>query len=185
MDVRTWVEMHWWGTQFGVLTAVLLIRIFTTANRALVLKRLTVWLLESVCEALLLSLLFILYIRLHFGPDQQWSHAKQLLFFFVAILFVFMFASGYLLTTAVFGVVARSQRVWLYPGIAALLYVAHLHVAFGGGHSGVSLAHWDLPQSFTLQAGGACVVFACTLIGTTLLRRWVTRVDVLTTRGMA
>src|SRR5450432_2603799 len=30
--------MHWWGTQFGVLTAVLLVRCFSTANRTLVRK---------------------------------------------------------------------------------------------------------------------------------------------------
>jgi len=151
VPVSTWVETNLWSIQFGVLTAVLLIRIFITGDRTLVLKRLTVWLLEALCEALLLSLLFILYIRFSFGPDQQLSYAKQLSFLFVAILFVFMLASGYLLTTAIFGVVTRSQRLWLYPAIAAVLYVAHLHIAFGGGHSGLSLAHWDLSQSFTLR----------------------------------
>jgi hypothetical protein len=110
VDARTWVDMHWWGIQFGVLTAVLLIRVFRTSNRKLVLKRLTVWLLEALCEALLLSLLVILYIRVSSGPDQQFGYAKQLLFLFIAILTVFMFASGYLLTTAIFGVVSRSHR---------------------------------------------------------------------------
>jgi hypothetical protein len=185
VDVRAWFEMHLWGTQFGVLTAVLLIRCFSTANRRLVLKRLTVWLFEALCEALLLSVLLILYIRVSVGPDQQVSYSRQLLFFFAATLTVFMLASGYLLTTAIFGVVSRSQRPWLYPTIAAVLYLAHLRIAFGGERSGLSLAHWDLFQRLTLEAGGACVVFACTWVGTSLLRRWVTRAGVLAASGMA
>jgi hypothetical protein len=178
VDVRAWLEMHLWGTQFGVLTAVLLVRCFSTANRTLILKRLAVWLIEALCEALLLSVLLILYIRVSGGPDQHVSYSRQLLFLFAAILTVFMFASGYLLTTAIFGVVSRSQRSWLYPTIAAVLYLAHLHIAFGGARSGLSLAHWDLPQRLTLEAAGACVVFACTWVGTSLLRRWVTRTGV-------
>lgn len=98
---------------------------------------------------------------------------------------VFMLASGYLLTTAIFGVVSRSQKPWLYPTIAAVLYLVHLHIAFGGERSGLSLAHWDLSQRLTLEAAGACVVFSCTWGGTSLLRRWATRMGVPAMGGMA
>jgi hypothetical protein len=131
------------------------------------------WLVETLSEALLLSVLFIVYVRVAYGADQQLGYAKQLLFFMSATIVIFMFGSGYLMSTTVFAIVWRSQRPWLYPTIAAALYLGHLRFAFGSEHW--SLGHWDLSQRITLQVGGASIVFACTFVGGGFLRKWVAR----------
>jgi hypothetical protein len=82
-----------------------------------ILKRLAVWLLETSCEALLLSL-FLIVLR---DSDQRAS-AKDFLVLAGSIAFMF-FTTGYLLTTAVARVFWRSERLWLYRAIATLLFL--------------------------------------------------------------
>jgi len=130
----------------------------------LILKRLVVWFLESFAEACLLggllgALLFPNFISVLRGV---WPLALA-----VGIL---LFVHGYYLTTALFGVVWRSERLWLYPAIAATLFVIHMQIAFvrlqpdmsGGGRA----------MGLPFQVGGACIVFACTFVGSRLLRKW-------------
>jgi len=117
-------------------------------------KRLAVWLLETLSEAVLLSvLLFVLGGR---GP------AGDFLFILMGTIVVFMWGYGYLFTTAIFGVVWRGRRWWLYPSSAAVLFLTHLHFYATG---------WASSLRLLTQVFGACIVFACTVAGNWLLRR--------------
>jgi hypothetical protein len=91
---------------------------------------------------------------------------KELLRTFVLTTGVFVWGSGYLITTALAGVVWRSKRLWLYPAIAAVLFLAHLQwtltITGGSSHS----------ERLVLRVVGTCIVLACTFTGNLLLRRW-------------
>lgn len=79
----------------------------------LILKRMFVWSCETSGEAILLgAFLFVL-----FWSDQ--NTPQDLVFAIAMTAGVFMLGSGYLLTTAIFGVAWRSQKPWVYPAIAA------------------------------------------------------------------
>src|ERR1700683_1104814 len=76
------------------------------------------------------------------------------------------FTTGYLLITAVARVAWRG-RIWsLYSTIATALFLIHSEVFFvlSGGST--------RPEQFSMQVVGSCIVFACTLGGTFVLRNW-------------
>lgn len=89
----------------------------------LILKQLAMWSAETLCEALLLMVF----------PAALWRGAGQsrmgddLRLTFFGTIFVFMLGSLYLLTTATFGAFWRSTHPWVYPAIAAALFVSHVH----------------------------------------------------------
>lgn len=127
----------------------------------MILRRLAVWLVETSCEVpLLIALSFALS-----GRSSQRSLTDDLALLFFGTAIVFMIGSGYLLTTAIFGILLRSQTPWVYPAIAATLFVAHEQLLFTG---------WKLPDASHVktQALGACIVFACTFSGNWFLRKW-------------
>lgn len=129
----------------------------------LILKRLVVWLLETSCEVLLLSLFLIFY----HGSDQHAS-AKDVLVLAASTAFMF-FTTGYLLTTALFRAFWRSQRLWFYSAIATTLFLFHfeiLNVVAGGV--------FESPERLWIRVAGACIVLACTLAGSYALRKWAT-----------
>ncbi len=74
-----------------------------------------------------------------------------------------MLGSGYLFTTAIFGVIWRSEKPWVYPAIAAALFIAHVQFY---------MTTWSLSKKMPIEAGGACIVFMCTYIGNCFLREW-------------
>jgi hypothetical protein len=125
----------------------------------LILKRLAVWAVETLCEALLL----MLFLTTLWRESGQSSLIDDLGLTFVGTAFVFMVGSGYLLTTALFGVVWRSARPWVYPTIAAALFIIHVQFFATG---------WTSTTKAPVQAGGACIVLACTFIGNWFLRKW-------------
>jgi hypothetical protein len=125
----------------------------------LILKRLVVWAVETLCEALLL----MVFLTTLWRQSGQSSLIDDLWLTFVGTVFVFMVGSGYLLTTALVGVVWRSARPWVYPTIAAALFVIHVQFFATG---------WTLPTRAPVQMGGASIVFACAFIGNWFLRRW-------------
>ena len=89
-----------------------------------ILKRLTVWLVERCVEALLLGVVFGYLLLRNFSsvfPD-LWRLA--------GIVAVVLFVHGYYVTTALFGVVWRSRKSWVYPAIAAVLLVIHTRILF-------------------------------------------------------
>ncbi len=125
----------------------------------LILKRLAVWLLETLGEATLLSGLLYVLAGTSFGHD----FSRDLLFLFIGTSVVFMWGHRYLFTTVIFGVIWRSQRRWLYPTIAAALFAIHVQFYATG---------WTVSLRLLTQFAGACIVFACTFLGNCLLRKW-------------
>jgi hypothetical protein len=125
----------------------------------LMLKRLVVWSVETLCEVPLLMALLMLLSDLSHGV--RGFDLGILLF----ATFVFMVGSGYLITTAVVGVFFRGQTPWLYPTIAASLFVIHEQFFLAG---------WARPDTthIQVQVGGASIVFATTLVGGWVLRKW-------------
>jgi len=83
---------------------------------------------------------------------------------------VVLFLHGYYLTRAFFGAVWRSRTPWIYPALAATLFVAHMHFAFARLKPDMSPTGRATELPFL--AGGSCIVFACALVGNCLLRRW-------------
>lgn len=129
----------------------------------LILKRLAVWALEMLAVTLLLGILLYVSWGPYPGPGQH-DFLRDVARYTAVTAVVFMFGSAYLLTTATFGIVLRGQRLWLYPLVAALLFVIHLQFYASG---------WTSSQKLPIQVFGACIVVACTLAGGWLLRRWV------------
>ena len=128
------------------------------------LKRLLVWVLEVLAEAFLLgtllgALLFPNFFNLISGV---WALALA-----VAAVLVL---HGYYLTRALFGVVWRSQIPWLYPAIAAALFVTHMHIAIV--RSKRDLTPFAQATEFPCLVGGACIVFAGAFAGNWALRKW-------------
>ena len=127
----------------------------------LLLKRVVIWVGETVSESVLLMIfLTSLWWRLR-GSE---SLVDMLKLWFFWSLFLFMVSSGYLVTTALFGVILRSSIPWVYPAIAATLFVVHVQFFPNG---------WDPGTRLPVQAGGACIVFACCYGGNWCLKKWV------------
>ena len=125
-----------------------------------------VWLIETCCEIVLLMLLLMILS----GRSGQRTVVEDLSLAFFGTAIVFMVGSGYLLTTAIGRVFLNSHNPWVYPPIAAILFIVHEQFLFSG---------WKLPEGSHVQtqAFGACVVFVCTFVGGFLLRRWVPSTD--------
>src|ERR1700733_4493956 len=128
----------------------------------LALKRLVVWLLESLVGAFLLGGLLGALSVPHFISLLRgvWAVALGV----AAILFL----HGYYLTTALFGVVWRSERWWLYPSIAATLFILHTHIVFFRLRS--DLSSEGRASGVPFLAGGACIVLVCALVGGRVVR---------------
>jgi hypothetical protein len=131
----------------------------------LILKRLIVWLLEDLAEIFLLGGLLGTLSSANFISilTGVWAFALGV----GGILFL----HGYYLTTAFFGVVWRSQRPWLYPAIAATLFVIHTHIVFF--RLKPDLSFQGRAAEVPLLTGGACIVFTCTFVGGCFLRKWI------------
>jgi len=128
------------------------------------LKRVLVWVLEVLAEALLLGTLLgvLLFPNIvHLIPG-LWALGLA--------VGVVLFLHGYYLTRALVGVAWRSRRPWLYPAIAASLFVAHMHFAVIRLKPDMTPVARGTEPPFL--AGGACIVFACAFAGNWLLRKW-------------
>ena len=126
----------------------------------LILKRLAMWSGETLCEALLITL----FLTVLWTGKGQSSLRDDIGVIFMGTAFVFMVGSGYLLTTGIFGVVWRSPVFWVYPVIAAALFIFHVQFFADG---------WTSSTKVPVQVGGACIVAACTFAGNRLLLTWV------------
>lgn len=128
----------------------------------LIAKRLAVWLLETLAAAVLLGILLFLLQGPFLGRSEHYA-IVQIFAYAILTLSIFMWGSGYLLTTAAASVALRTWRLWLYPAVAAGLFVVHVEFFAGG---------WTIEQKLPLQILGACGVFGCNLLGNFLARRW-------------
>lgn len=128
----------------------------------LTVKRLIIWLVETSVEALVLAVVLVSL----FGCDQG-TYGKCIGINFVWIGTMF-FSTGYLFTTAIARALWRGGSLWLYPAVAVVLFLIHLEIlnyAAGG--------MFDAPKRTVIRIAGACIVLACTLAGTLVLRQWI------------
>jgi hypothetical protein len=133
-------------------------------NQMPMLKRLAVWLIETSCEAFLGSALLIV-MSLAYGPSSS-GLARDFSVAFAVTVLAFMWATGYLLSTAIVGVVWRSKRLWLYPAMVSVLFLAHLQWLF------TRATGFTRPERLALRFVGVCIVLACTFAGNLFLRKW-------------
>jgi len=131
----------------------------------LILKRLTVWLLERLVEGFLLGAL----LGYLFVPNFTGSLSR--VWVLAVVVGVVLFMHGYYLTTAFFGVVWRSAKLWLYPAITTALFVIHSHIVFVRGKNDFTPEARAMESPFVLC--GACIVFACAFAGSRVLNKWV------------
>lgn len=124
----------------------------------LILRCLVVWSLEMLLVSAALGI--ILYAW--FGPPPVSYDVLRDIVGYAAMTAVFMFGSGYLLTSAISSVTLRGCRFWLYPVVAAALFIVHLQFFASG---------WTTSERLPIQALGACIVIVCTLAGGLLLHR--------------
>jgi hypothetical protein len=125
------------------------------------MKRLVVWFVETLLEVLLLGLA----LTALFGHDQH-AFGRSLVAYASGIVLV-SFTTGYMLTTAVARVAWRGQTLWSYSAIAVALFLIHSEVFFvlSGGSRRL--------EQLSIQMAGSCIVLACTLAGTFVIRNWV------------
>ena len=127
--------------------------------------RLSVWMFETFCQALLLGALLIA-TSLHNGLDQKGIISD--LIFAVCCVMTAMFLTGYLLTTMLCRIFENSRRLWLCPAISSGLFSIHfevLNLAVGGA--------FERPDRILLRVLGPCFAFVCTVTGSFILRRWI------------
>jgi hypothetical protein len=126
------------------------------------LKRLTIWLVETALAVFLLGAGWFLYV----GHDKTRGIGKDLL---LSVIWIglFSFSTGYLLTTAVSRALWRDLRPWSYPIIATALFLVHSQICF------VIFDSLGEAQRLVFQVPGGLTVFACTIVGGIVLRRWV------------
>ena len=127
----------------------------------LILKRLCVWFVETVTEALLLGIVLAVLL----GHDQN-AFVKDVLIYSTAISYMFL-VTGYLLSTAVVRALWRGQTLWSYPAIATALFFIHFEI-MNVGVEGAFHPKDRLP----ICVAGACITVASTLAGTLILRKW-------------
>jgi intracellular septation protein A len=125
------------------------------------MKRIVVWFIETCVEVLLLGLVLALLL----GHDQH-AFLKDVLIYSSGIGLMF-FSTGYLLTTIVVRAVWKAPKLWLYPAVATALFFIHFEIM------NVSVrGAFEPPTRVRVRVAGACIVFACTFVGTVVLRRW-------------
>src|SRR5215475_11969277 len=133
----------------------------------LILKRPAVWLIETVAEAVLLSLFMNAWWG--YSDPVKRGFLSQLFGWAWIIFTVFMLGSGYLITTVILRVAWTSQRLWAYSAASAVLVLAHLQIFF------FVASGWTNYERLPVQVASICVVFACTFIGGWILQADVSR----------
>ncbi len=86
---------------------------------------------------------------------------------------VVLFLHGYYFTRTLARIALRIPTRWLYPTIAAVLFVAHMYFAIARAKRDLTPFAQGIEVPFL--AGGAWVVFACAYGGDWLLGMWVRR----------
>src|SRR5262245_48057738 len=129
----------------------------------LILMRFPVWLIEIVAEAVLISL--FMHMWSGFSDPVERGYLFQVVSWAWAILTVFMLGSGYLITTAILRITWKSQRLWTYSVVSAVLVLTHLQIFF------FVASGWTTYQRLRVQVASACIVFACTFIGGWILQK--------------
>jgi len=140
----------------------------------LILKRLTVWLLEVACEAVGTSLILIILVFTLQASGQpgkiRLDAALKLATTTPSVILAMFILSGYVFTTALAACTLRGRGRWVYPGTAAALFIIHSTIVRFVIPTGLSL-----PELLTVQVAGSCFTFICAYLGNGLMRRWAGR----------
>jgi hypothetical protein len=131
-----------------------------------VVKRIAVLLIEAVAEALLLGCLLGALVSSETGV--LYGVVGSILAVPVAL-----FLNGYYLTRALAGVAWKSRLPWLYPLLAAGIFL--VHVSFVISHSRGDFTPFARATAIPFLAGGTCIVYVCALGGNWLMRKWTRR----------
>ncbi len=126
----------------------------------LIVKRMAIWVLETSSAALLLGLALICL----FGYDRG-AFGKSLGLYVSGIVLLSV-TTGYALTTGIARATWKGHRLWSYSALATVLFLIHSQIFFvisGGSTRSARLS---------IQAAGAFIVFACTLVGSFILQIW-------------
>lgn len=127
----------------------------------LILRRLSIWILETSLEAALLSVVLISL----FGCDEH-AYGKCLGINFIWIGTMF-FGTGYLFSTGIVRAVWRGATVWLYPVVAVMLFFVHFEIL---NHAAGGM--FDPSKRAVIRTAGGGVVLLCTMAGSLALQRW-------------
>lgn len=133
-----------------------------TAWRALYGKRLLIWLVEALFEALLLGSVLASLL----GHDEH-EYLKDA-FIYASCISIMFFTTGYLLTTLLSRMFWKIRQWWSYPLMAAGLFLIHfqiMSVGLGGA--------FDPRDRGRIRAVGMCIALLCTTGGSFILRKWV------------
>ena len=129
----------------------------------MILKRFAVWFLEVLSEALLFGCLLGALVSSEIG----------LLYGVVGSVLavpVVLLLNGYYLTRALAGVAWRSRSRWLYPALAAAIFLVHVSIIVS--YSKGDFTPFARAKAIPFLAGGAGIVSVCALGGDWLMRRW-------------
>jgi hypothetical protein len=132
-------------------------------RRMLILRRLSIWPLETSLEALLLGVVLV-----SSSDANQHNFVKDVAVSVVWIATMF-FSTGYLLTTGIARAIWQPGRLWPYSMVATALFFIHFEIL---NHSAGGI--FDPPKRAVIRIAGGCIAFACTLLGTLVLRQWTT-----------
>ncbi len=127
------------------------------------MKRLTVWLIETATEAVLLSLFMFAWWGYSDPVDRGFMF--QLFIWAWGIFAIFMLGSGYLITTAILRIAWKNKRLWTYSAASTVLVLAHLQIFF------LVASGWTTYERLPIQVASACIVFACTFVGGWILQK--------------
>jgi len=125
------------------------------------IKRITIWLLETLSEATLLGMFLVLL----FGYDKE--HFAGGLFIYASFIFIFFGLTGYLLTTILVRIFWDRLSIWQNSAIAITLFLIHFEI-LNIGIGGAFAPH----DRYRIITAGVCIAFACTLGGTLILNKW-------------
>lgn len=129
----------------------------------IIVRRLTIWLIETAAEVVLLSLFIIMWYG--YSDPVERGFLFQFFGWAGAILTIFMFGSGYLITTVILRVAWKSKRLWKYSAVSAVLVLVHLQIFF------LVTGGLTIRERLPGQVASACIVFACTFVGGWILQR--------------
>jgi hypothetical protein len=128
-----------------------------------IIKRIAVLLIELLAEALLLGGLLGAMVSAQIG-------LKNGMIGSMLAVPVILGLHGYYVSRVLATVAWASKAKWLYPAIAATVFVAHVLVIASQFKSDLSFYAQRLILPFLV--GGACIVFACSFAGIQLFRMW-------------
>ncbi len=126
----------------------------------LMLKRMTVWFIETLCAAALLGAFLIVW----FGPSGI-GIMREFLGTVGMIIFI-SGRTGYVATTLIGRLLWKRQIALWYPAAAAVLCIIH------GLDFFISIRSAADPGNIFVLMAGVCAVFVCTLAGSYVLLRW-------------